>query len=100
MCTRRPSTLMTMQVILKRMAQNVPKTRLSRRQWLHGVTCAAVWAAMKPPPVTAGERGHTIAKTTLSFICRCAREDGGYSPSPDSKYAGNSDTGSSDLAAV
>jgi geranylgeranyl transferase type-2 subunit beta len=37
---------------------------------------------------------------TLDFILNCAREDGGYAPSPDPAYPGNSDTGLSDLAAV
>lgn len=41
-----------------------------------------------------------LADETLGFIRRCARDDGGYSPSPDPAYRGNSDTGSSDLAAV
>lgn len=36
----------------------------------------------------------------IEFICRCAREDGGYAPSPDASYQGNSDTSLSDLAAV
>ena len=41
-----------------------------------------------------------IERTTLEFIRRCARDDGGYMPSPDPAYGGNSDTGLSDLAAV
>jgi geranylgeranyl transferase type-2 subunit beta len=41
-----------------------------------------------------------VAEQTFNFICRCARKDGGYTPSPDPKYLGNSDTSSSDLAAV
>lgn len=41
-----------------------------------------------------------LADETLVFIRRCAREDGGYAPSPDPQYQGNSDTGLSDLAAV
>ena len=41
-----------------------------------------------------------MAEDTLAFIRRCARDDGGYAPSPDPDYPGNSDTGSSDLAAV
>ncbi len=36
----------------------------------------------------------------MAFVRRCARRDGGYAPSPEPGYAGNSDTGSSDLAAV
>jgi len=41
-----------------------------------------------------------VAEETWSFIRRCARRDGGYAPSPEAGYQGNSDTGSSDLAAV
>ena len=41
-----------------------------------------------------------VADATLGFIRRCARDDGGYAPSPDGAYQGNSDTGLSDLAAV
>lgn len=37
---------------------------------------------------------------TFDFIRRCERADGGYAPSPDPKYNGNSDTSLSDLAAV
>ena len=41
-----------------------------------------------------------LARETLDFIVRCGRADGGYAPSPDPAYAGNSDTKFSDLAAV
>jgi geranylgeranyl transferase type-2 subunit beta len=41
-----------------------------------------------------------VVEKTWNFIRRCARRDGGYDPSPDPQYQGNSDTGSSDLAAV
>jgi geranylgeranyl transferase type-2 subunit beta len=41
-----------------------------------------------------------VAEETFAFLRRCARRDGGYAPSPDPAYQGNSDTGSSDLAAV
>jgi geranylgeranyl transferase type-2 subunit beta len=41
-----------------------------------------------------------LAEETLAFIRRCGRPDGGYAPSPDPAYLGNSDTGMSDLAAV
>jgi geranylgeranyl transferase type-2 subunit beta len=54
-----------------------------------------------PRPVSAaGEASSRVAKETLAFIRRCARRDGGYAPSPDPTYPGNSDTGASDLAAV
>ena len=41
-----------------------------------------------------------LKNETFNFIKRCRRDDGGYNPSPDPSYAGNSDTGVSDLAAV
>jgi geranylgeranyl transferase type-2 subunit beta len=41
-----------------------------------------------------------LVRETLDFIIRCGRDDGGYAPSPDPGYAGNSDTKLSDLAAV
>src|SRR5262245_21428556 len=41
-----------------------------------------------------------LERETFDFIDRCRREDGGYAPSPDPAYAGNSDTKFSDLAAV
>lgn len=41
-----------------------------------------------------------VKERTFDFVLRCARNDGGYAPSPDPAYAGNSDTRSSDLAAV
>jgi prenyltransferase beta subunit len=50
--------------------------------------------------LAADRMADRVAEKTLAFIRRCARRDGGYAPSPDPKYPGNSDTGSSDLAAV
>jgi geranylgeranyl transferase type-2 subunit beta len=41
-----------------------------------------------------------LARETWDFIVRCRRDDGGYAPSPDPQYAGESDTKFSDLAAV
>jgi hypothetical protein len=41
-----------------------------------------------------------VTDETFAFICKCRRPDGGYGPSPDADYAGNSDTGLSDMAAV
>ena len=41
-----------------------------------------------------------LERETFDFIDHCRREDGGYAPSPDPAYAGNSDTKLSDLAAV
>src|SRR5271157_2285380 len=52
-----------------------------------------------PPTAQAGEP-ESLAADTLAFIRRCARSDGGYAPSPDPAYPGESDTSLSDLAAV
>lgn len=41
-----------------------------------------------------------IVATTRYFIWNCALPDGGFAPSPDRSYKGNSDTSLSDLAAV
>ncbi|HEY2934115.1 MAG TPA: prenyltransferase/squalene oxidase repeat-containing protein [Acidobacteriota bacterium] len=49
---------------------------------------------------SSGIDGSRIKNETFKFITRCAREDGGYAPSPDPAYQGNSDTAASDLAAV
>jgi geranylgeranyl transferase type-2 subunit beta len=51
-------------------------------------------------PVASASQPERLAEDTLAFIRRCARPDGGYAPSPDPAYLGNSDTGLSDLAAV
>ena len=75
---------------------------LSRRQWLRRTAGGALVFLTGFPrralPVALPPQ--SIADQTLAFIRRCARPDGGYSPSPDPAYAGNSDTGSSDLAGV
>ncbi len=47
----------------------------------------------RPPKAIASPQRHSTSSAA-------ARDDGGYAPSPDPKYAGNSDTGLSDLAAV
>jgi hypothetical protein len=52
------------------------------------------------PLLAADGSSQRVAEETFAFIRRCARGDGGYAPSPDPKYPGNSDTGSSDLAAA
>jgi len=41
-----------------------------------------------------------VRDETFGFIGKCLRPDGGYAPSPDPDYQGNSDTSLSDLAAV
>ncbi len=74
---------------------------LNRREWIWcsaGGAAALVLAhggarAQVPDNVRSGRQ-------TLDFIVRCGRPDGGYAPSPDPAYAGESDTGFSDLAAV
>ncbi len=50
--------------------------------------------------VTLAAADDRLSADTFEFIQRCARDDGGYAPSPDPAYKGNSDTGLSDLAAV
>jgi geranylgeranyl transferase type-2 subunit beta len=67
-------------------------------------SAAAVLAALAAralrPPLAAAPDPAKVAEQTRAFIHRCARPDGGYAPSPDPAYAGNSDTGLSDLAGV
>jgi hypothetical protein len=57
-------------------------------------------AGISQTPSSSPTDGKRIKDTTFAFIQRCARKDGGYSPSPDPRYKGSSDTGESDLAAV
>ena len=45
-------------------------------------------------------RTRESGRQTFEFILRCRRDDGSYAPSPDTGYAGESDTKLSDLAAV
>ncbi len=52
------------------------------------------------PRLAMGQELAELAAETLAFIRRCAQPDGGYAPSPDPAYAGNSDTSLSDLAGV
>jgi hypothetical protein len=75
---------------------------LTRRQILRGLawTTAGVAIAKLPGLAAAPVPPADLADETLAFIGRCVRPDGGYAPSPDPAYAGNSDTGLSDLAAV
>ena len=78
------------------------KQLLSRRAWLGRMARALPATAL----VTSGDlpaanrSSRPLDDETLAFILRCAQSDGGYAPSPDPAYAGNSDTGLSDLAAV
>jgi prenyltransferase beta subunit len=76
--------------------------RLSRRQWIcrAAIGAALALSTLHRRALSAVPDFQSISDETLAFIRRCARPDGGYSPSPDPTYSGNSDTGSSDLAAV
>src|SRR5690349_16061014 len=72
----------------------------TRRQWLgQAARTASAVLACGTLPAKAADEGPLRGKT-LDFSLRCRREDGGYAPSPDPAYKGNSDTGFSDLAAV
>jgi len=75
---------------------------LSRRQLFRGAlyTLAGVaLGTLRQSRATAGEPADPVDET-FAFIRRCGRQDGGYAPSPDPAYQGDSDTGLSDLAAV
>jgi geranylgeranyl transferase type-2 subunit beta len=73
---------------------------ISRREVLVGAT-AAVAGCHCCRLLGADERTpEQVVRGVRDFILRCSREDGGFSASPDPKYTGNSDTASSDLAAV
>ncbi|MGP8237058.1 MAG: prenyltransferase/squalene oxidase repeat-containing protein [Limisphaerales bacterium] len=84
------------------MSESVLSGHSSRRQWFRGLVCTVAWAlaGMHRPAWASVRTSSGLAEATFHFIRRCARSDGGYAPSPDQAYAGNSDTGSSDLAAV
>src|SRR5437660_2698950 len=75
---------------------------LTRRQMLRGLACTLAGVAISklPDSSTAPGQPAKLAEETLAFIRRCARPDGGYDPSPDPAYEGNSDTSLSDLAGV
>jgi prenyltransferase beta subunit len=73
----------------------------SRREWIRGSAGGAVAALLNGRRARAQvPDGLRLARETLDFIVRCHRADGGYAPSPDPAYAGESDTKFSDLAAV
>ncbi len=75
---------------------------LTRRQMLRGMACTLAGVAISKlaNSSAAPAQPAKLAEETLAFIRRCARPDGGYDPSPDPAYEGNSDTRLSDLAGV
>ena len=79
-----------------------PSRQLSRRHWICRTATGAAFAftVFQRRASSAASGSQSISDATFAFIRNCARPDGGYSPSPDPAYPGNSDTGSSDLAAV
>ena len=76
-------------------------SEISRRRFL-GKAVMVTGASLCGLPSMLAANGNSadLAEEALAFIRRCAREDGGYEPSPDPSYAGTSDTNHSDLAAV
>ena len=76
--------------------------KIRRRDVLCGAAASAAALVLRAGLAPAAEAAEAdrLAAQTLAFIRRCARDDGGYAPSPDPKYPGNSDTGLSDLAGV
>jgi len=83
--------------------------RISRREALR----KALWAAgsmgaaaglygkgRAPEQVFTAADGERIREESFAYLEKCHRKDGGYNPSPDPGYHGNSDTAESDLAAV
>jgi hypothetical protein len=75
---------------------------LSRRTLLRAAAAGLAGIAMRAPDRNSASAAEpaNLDEETLAFIRRCARADGGYAPSPDPKYKGNSDTSLSDLAGV
>lgn len=74
---------------------------LTRREW--ALTSGASFLTLQAGLGQARAEGpetSRLASETLEFIVRCQHPDGGYAPSPDRAYAGESDTKFSDLAAV
>src|SRR5579859_142870 len=83
--------------------------RISRREalgkalWAAGSMGAAAGLYAKTraseQAFTAAD-GERIREESFAYLEKCHRKDGGYNPSPDPGYHGNSDTAESDLAAV
>ncbi len=100
LCPAKPTRILGLSVTSN--TAIMQEKRFSRRKWLAGLACTSASVMIGVPRgVRAASRdSRLIADETYGFIRRCARPDGGYAPSPDAKYDGNSDTASSDLAAV
>jgi len=94
--------LPSMHALVSTTMEGAANRLISRRQWCRGLVCAAACALSGVRGSASPSRGtpSQVSRETFNFIRHCARHDGGYAPSPDPKYPGNSDTGSSDLAAV
>jgi len=76
---------------------------ITRRQLLSTLATASATLAVafkSSPALAANTDWQAVKDETFAFIKKCLRPDGSYAPSPDAAYAGNSDTGLSDLAAV
>ncbi len=81
---------------------------ISRRRllgWTLAVAAERTFRAHAAPVAPVGPAsvqidGNKVKNEAFRFIEKCARDDGGYAPSPDPHYPGDSDTGESDLAAV
>ncbi len=75
--------------------------KFTRRDLFCGLACTVATAAIPAFRAWAASgKALGLAEQTFDFIQRCARPDGGYDPSPDAAYKGNSDTNLSDLAGV
>jgi prenyltransferase beta subunit len=86
---------------MRDMMTNSP-SHFSRRTLLSctaGSVAAAAIGSLNRAAVAAAKPTY-LTEETFAFIRRCSRPDGGYAPSPDPNYRGNSDTGLSDLAGV
>jgi prenyltransferase beta subunit len=74
---------------------------LSRRQWIWRSASGAIAVhAGQTRAHAQAPTGPRLARETFDFIAHCRRADGGYAPSPEAAYSGESDTKYSDLAAV
>src|SRR3954451_25285202 len=73
----------------------------TRRHWLASVvSSSSALAARRAFAGSSSTREEDPGGRAFNFLLRCRKDDGGYAPSPDPSYAGESDTKLSDLAAV